>query len=70
MTEPKAEFDKPVNTDKWRVKFLSNFILVKDKDDARQISDIINIAYQRGRSDVQSELRSIIGAASEKDWDA
>jgi hypothetical protein len=60
---PKATFNKPVNTDKWRVMFtIAHTCLVSNRDEAENVTDLINLAYKRGRTDLQRELRELLAA--------
>lgn len=61
MDHPRAKVDKPNNTSKWRVMFtMADTLLLDRKEDAEIVTDMINKAYDRGRSDLQRELRGLL----------
>lgn len=65
---PYADYDKPNNTKKWRVMFtLANTVLLETKEEAKSVADLVNLAYERGRSDIQRDLRFLLNAARNED---
>lgn len=61
MYRPVATLDRPNNTQQWRVMFtMADTILITNKDEAQDVVDLVNTAYDRGRSDLQRELRGLL----------
>lgn len=65
---PHARVDKPNNTDKHRVMFtIAHTVLISDSKEAERVAELVNLAYERGRSDIQRDLRWLINAARDED---
>jgi len=62
MTDrPHASINKPVNTDKWRVFFtMAHSVLLENSDEAQAVAVLVNLAYAKGRTDIQRDLRSLL----------
>jgi hypothetical protein len=68
MTRPEfAHVVKSESTNKWYIRPIwLGFTQALDHPEAAQIAGALNAAYARGRSDVQAELRDVIGAAAQE----
>lgn len=67
--KPYATIEQMTDSNQWKVRpLIPGFTVPMEKADAIVTANALNQAYERGRGELQSELRYLIGAATDEEY--